>query len=312
MRSLMEVLRTVVMVVLAAAVCAREGGAETAAAGAATVYREWPFDSPEAQRRQQETAKALGVAAEKDLDLGGGVTMRLVLIPAGEFLMGAESVYEDESPVHRVRITRPFYMSVTEVTQKQFVAVMGSIWAIFKGDENPAERASWPKASEFCRKLSAQAGVNARLPTEAEWEYVCRAGTDTRYQFGSDPKGLDAYGWAAANSEGKTHPVGQKKPNAWGLYDMYGNLSEWCSDWYAADYYRNSPVDDPLGPTEGKFRVSRGGSWITESEICCSAHRDWILPRVAYDPHFGFRVVVSATRPALSPSADRGAGSTVP
>jgi len=278
---------------------------------ATAVYREWPFDSREAQRRQQETARALGVAAEKELDLGG-VTVKLVLIPAGEFLMGAESAYEDEAPVHRVRITEPFYMSATEVTQRQYVAVMGSISAIFKGDNNPAERASWPNAKEFCKKLSARAGVDARLPTEAEWEYACRAGTEARHYFGSDPKVLDAYGWTARNSDGRTHPVGQKEPNAWGLYDMHGNLSEWCSDWYAADYYRNSPMDDPSGPAEGKFRVSRGGCWITEPEICCSAHRDWILPRVAYDPHFGFRVAVSPTRPAPPTPKDRGAASAVP
>ena len=278
----------------------------------ATIYREWPFDSRETERRQQETARTLGVAAEKGLDLGGGVTVKLVLIPAGEFLMGAKSAYEDGAPVHRVRITRPFYVSATEVTQQQYVAVMGRISAIFKGDNNPAERASWHSAGEFCKKLSARAGVEVRLPTEAEWEYACRAGTETRYYFGSDPKALDAYGWAAQNSGGRTQPAGQKKPNAWGLYDMYGNLAEWCSDWYAADYYGNSPVDDPRGPAEGKFRVSRGGCWITEPETCCSGHRDWILPRVAYDPHFGFRVVVSPTRPAPPASRDRGAANPVP
>ena len=299
------------VVVLAAAACAGGAGKE-AAAGAAMVYREWPFGSREAQRRRQETARALGVAAEKELDLGGGVTAKLVLIPAGEFLMGAESAYEDQAPIHRVRITRPFYMSATEVAQQQYVAVMGSISAIFKGDNHPAERASWPNAMEFCKRLSARAGVEVRLPTEAEWEYACRAGTETQYYFGSDPKALDAYGWNAENCGGRTRPVGQKKPNAWGLHDMYGNLSEWCSDWYAADYYSNSPVDDPSGPAEGKFRVSRGGCWITEPEICCSAHRDWILPRVAYDPHFGFRVVVSPTRSASPTSDGRGAASAVP
>jgi len=280
------------------------------------VYTDWPFDAQEAARRQQETAAALNLPVEETLDLGGGVKMRLVLIPAGEFMMGsrlsAEEVhrrwpggapewYEHEHPRHRVRITRPFYMGACEVTQEQWSAVMGSKpWSgrLCRGRsvDAPANYISWNDAQEFCRRLSAIAGRPVRLPTEAEWEYACRAGSTTAYCFGDDPRRLGEYAWYRGNAwdldENYPHGVARKRPNAWGLYDMHGNVWEWCQDWYAWDYYARSPSADPKGPTNGKERVLRGGSWVDVPGYCRSALRLSIHPNYS-DNDRGFRVVVS-------------------
>ncbi len=234
------------------------------------------------------------LAKEIAVDLGNGVKLEMVLIPAGEFLMGSpdsdKHALPSEKPQHRVRITRPFYLGKYLVTQEQWEAVMGSNPSHFKGSKNPVEQVSWEDCRGFVEKLSAKRGGGKfLLPTEAQWEYACRAGSTTRYCFGDEESGLGEYAWYAANSGITTHPVGGKKPNAWGLYDMHGNVWEWCQDWYDEGYYANSTTDDPTGPSGGSFRVLRGGCWNYPAWICRSAFRYWLVPgdRIF---HLGFRV----------------------
>jgi formylglycine-generating enzyme required for sulfatase activity len=221
--------------------------------------------------------------------------MKLVYIPPGEFMMGSPDSEKDrfsrEGPQHRVRITKGFYMTVTEVTQAQWKAVMGNNPSNFKDDDLPVAQVSWDYAVEFCSRLSQKEGKGYRLPTEAEWEYACRAGTTTRFYFGDNDSMLSDYAWYYENTGTKTLPVGKKKPNSFGLYDMHGNVSEWCSDWYDEDYYSQSPVDDPKGPSTGQYRVIRGGSWNYLPRLSRSANRIGRLPDHS-DYGFGFRVVV--------------------
>lgn len=199
---------------------------------------------------------------EVTLDLGGGVQLELVLIPAGEFLMGDEKGTDDQKPVHRVVITQPFYLGKYPVTQEQWQAVTGRNPSSFQGPTNPVENVNWLDCQESLAKLNEKFGaevVKLSLPTEAQWEYACRARRTTRYSFGDDVAKAGDYAWWAGNSGGTSHPVGEKKPNAWGLYDLYGNVWEWCADWFDADYYRDSPAEDPAGPDSGISRVVRGG-----------------------------------------------------
>jgi formylglycine-generating enzyme required for sulfatase activity len=192
--------------------------------------------------------------AELTIDLGGGVTMKMVLIRPGKFMMG-EGIDR-----HEVTISKPFYLGVYEVTQAQYEAVMGTNPSLFKGATNPVDTVSWNDATAFCSKLSKKTRQVVRLPTEAEWEYACRAGTQTVFSFGDDPSALGDYAWWGQNSGGTTHPVGQKKPNAWGLYDMHGNVWETCVDWWGP--YPKGPVTDPSGRATGSSGpVVRGGSW---------------------------------------------------
>jgi formylglycine-generating enzyme required for sulfatase activity len=207
------------------------------------------------------------------------IGMKLILIPDGEFLMGSDDAVGRK---HRVHITRSFYLGRTEVTRGQFrrfvdeagyrteaekVVGESDTWqnpGFDQSDEDPVVNVSWNDAVAFCEWLSKKEGRTYRLPTEAEWEYACRAGTPTRYYFGNDPTKLKEYAWFQGNSEEKTHPVGQKYSNAWGLFDMHGNVWEWCRDEFAADYYQRSPTDDPHGPDgESALRVWRGGSWLS-------------------------------------------------
>ncbi len=194
------------------------------------------------------------------------IGMELVLIPAGEFRMGAEDGNDDEKPVHLVRISRPFYLGKYAVTQAQWEAVMGENRSHFTGDPSrPVERVSWTDVQEFLRRLGEKDGGKPyRLPTEAEWEYAARAGAATSYCFGKESSQLGEYAWYEENTGGTTHPVGKLKPNAWGLYDVHGNVWEWVQDWYDAAYYQRSPVEDPRGPEQGQYRVVRGGSWSNE------------------------------------------------
>jgi len=217
------------------------------------------------------------------LDLGNGVTMKLVRIEAGTFMMGsklsAEEVakrldstpeyHKDEHPRHQVTISTPFYMGVTEVTQAQWKAVMNTQpWEgkpyTKAGPDHPASSIIWDAATAFCMALSKKTGRTVRLPTEAEWEYACRAGTTTRYSFGDDSSKLGDYAWYSSNTyyegESYAHPVGAKKPNAWGLCDMYGNVKEWCADWRGP--FTDADARDPKGPATGKYRVICGWSWL--------------------------------------------------
>jgi len=235
-----------------------------------------------------------GPAKALTLDLGSSQSLKLVVIRPGKFTMGSpdgeKERANDEGPQREVTITKPFYMGATEVTQAQYEALMGKNPSNFKGPQNPAENVSWNDAVEFCRKLSEKTGKKVRLPTEAEWEYACRAGTKTRFGFGDDDTDLRDYAWYQANSESKTHPVGQKKPNAWGLYDMHGNVCEWCSD-YHADSYANAKNEDPQGPGSGSHRVLRGGSWLNLPQNCRSAYRGRDDPDYRHS-NYGFRVVM--------------------
>jgi len=236
-----------------------------------------------------------------EVDLGGGVKMELILIPAGEFLMGSPDSDKDampsEKPQHRVRITKPFYLAKFLVTQEQWAAVMGKNPSYFKNPKNPVENVNWDDCQKFLGKLSVKTGwpkSKFALPTEAQWEYACRAGSATRYHFGDAESKFGEYAWCRANSGGKTHPVGEKKPNAWGLYDMHGNVWEWCQDWYDGGYYTHSKKDDPTGPAIGSIRAFRGGGWAYAAAGCQSASRFHSVPG-ARSFYVGLRVAFVPT-----------------
>ena len=217
------------------------------------------------------------------------IGMKFKLIPAGTFIMGAVD------HAHEVTLTEPFQMGVHEVTQAQYEQVTGSNPSKFKGADNPVEQVTWDQAVEFCRKLSElpaekAAGNVYRLPTEAQWAYACRAGTTTKFSFGDDDSELGDYAWYAENSAKKTHPVGSKLPNAWGLYDVHGSVWEWCQDW--SDAYPGGAVTDPTGPASGSSRAYRGGGWDDFAEICGSVTRLGIPPSYRLDSR-GFRVSLS-------------------
>ena len=286
--------------------------------GKVVVYTKWPFDTKEAKRRQEETARAMKIKTTIALNLGKGATMKLVLIPAGKFMMGrklsaAEAVrlcggkeahYADERPRHEVTISPGapgFYMGVCEVTYSQWRAVMPTEpWAgkvcVKAEADHAASWMNWHEVSEFCQVLSKKTGKKVRLPTEAQWEYACRAGTETVYCFGDDKSKLGDYAWYHDNTRktGRSyaHPVGRKKPNAWGLHDMHGNVWEWCRDWYAKEFYATADKVDPENTTETKHRAVRGGSWHNDPSRCRSASRNsWTGPAYRHY-NYGFRVVV--------------------
>jgi formylglycine-generating enzyme required for sulfatase activity len=240
----------------------------------------------------------------------------MALIPAGEFTLGNDRGENDEQPAHRVRLAA-FYMDVCEVTQASFQAILGRNPSKALGPDRPVERVSWLAAVQYCNMRSAREGFKPcydlktlacdfladgyRLPTEAEWEYACRAGTTTRWSFGDDPGALARYAWFKACAEKTTHPVKQKQPNPWGLYDMYGNVAEWCNDYYAEHYDPAAAAENPHGPASGSERVLRGGSWASSAEDCRSSARHSEPPGFAdvcfgYEA-YGFRCVRSAGRP---------------
>jgi formylglycine-generating enzyme required for sulfatase activity len=228
--------------------------------------------------------------------LRNSIGIELKRISAGSFVMG-----EKGSGVCQVTLTKPFYIGVYEVTNAQWKRVMGTVPSQWPDADRPVEQVSWDDANEFCRKLSAlpeeqQAGRVYRLPTEAEWEYACRAGTTTEYCFGDAESGLGDYGWFAGNSGGETHPVGQKKPNAWGLFDMHGNVEEWCSDLYG--HFGSSEDSD-------SYWVSRGGRWSGPAGCCRTARRDG-TPSVRIDS-LGFRLALSRSgEQSVPPEAAAG------
>jgi len=253
------------------------------------------------------TTLAAGFDKEKK-DLGEGPKMEFIRIPAGSFQMGSPDSEKDrilfDSPVREVQITKPFYMGKYEVTQAQWEAVMwttvsqqrdkaDSPWRLKgEGPEYPMYYVSWEEANEFCKRL----GNEFRLPTEVEWEYACKADSRTRFYYGDDPNYLELnqYAWYWDNSDGQTHPVGQKKPNAWGLYDMLGNVYEWCSDQYKDLNKNHSAVSSDTSisvPTKNSNRVCRGGSWwLDEASLFRSASRI-PCPQSNSSDNLGFRVV---------------------
>jgi len=279
---------------------------------------------------------------ELTLDLGNKVTMKLALIPAGKFIMGSpkgeKDRFDTEGPQREVTISKAFYLGVFEATRGQFAAFVkdsgykteaerdgkawgwdGSKFAEIPGyswrktgfeqaDDHPVVNVSWNDAVEFCKWLSKKTSQAVSLPTEAQWEYACRAGTKTAYPWGDDPD--DGKGWAnAADQTGKktfgqhwaafswddryafTSPVGKFKANAFGLYDMIGNAWEWCSDWYDGKYYANANKTDPSGPASGWFRGLRGGSWGDGARNCRSANRGGNAPD-SRSGLIGFRVAL--------------------
>ena len=236
------------------------------------------------------------------------VGIKLKLIPTGTFTMGDVTGGTDERP-HQVMLTKAFYIGVYEVTNAQWKRVVGRVPSMWQEDDHPVERVSWDDAIQFCRNLSAlpeerKAGRVYRLPTEAEWEYACRAGTTTKYSFGDDEMLLGEYGWFDKNSGSETHPVGQKKPNDWGLYDMHGNVWEWCSDRYSD--YSSDPVSNPEGPSEGSARIRRGGGWDDGAGYCRSANRNGFEPSYSIR-NLGFRLALSPPEGQPVPSTTSGA-----
>jgi formylglycine-generating enzyme required for sulfatase activity len=230
---------------------------------------------------------------QPEQEITNSVGMKLRLIEPGIFQMGAPAnepgSYDSEGPQHTVLISKTFYIGLYEVTQQEYERVMGTNPSHFKNQpNNPVELVSWYDAVEFCEKLSAAESVKYRLPTEAEWEFACRAGTATRYYWGTVVD--EAYAWYGGNAGGTTHPVGQKQPNAWGLYDMAGNVYEWCNDRHKRDYYRASPPVDPAGSPTGGYRVLRGGCWLKDARSLRSYSREGNNPR-RRDYIYGFRVV---------------------
>ncbi|MDY6854308.1 MAG: formylglycine-generating enzyme family protein [Thermodesulfobacteriota bacterium] len=220
------------------------------------------------------------------------VGMKFMYIPPGTFLMGSppdELGRHSDEIQHQVTLTKGFYMQTTEVTQAQWKAVMENNPSYFKGDDLPVERISWNEAQEFIQKLNEiEATGRYRLPTEAEWEYACRSGNMSAYYFGNSGEELERYAWYGGGYLDKTSSVGKKKPNAWGLYDMHGNVWEWCQDWFGK--YPSASVVDPKGPPLGQNIVYRGGSWFDAGKYCRSAFRYRSAPGFEYH-HLGFRVV---------------------
>lgn len=259
------------------------------------------------------------------LDLGGGMRMELIYIKQGTFTMGGKEApgpdfQVDEKPEHKVTITKGFSLGKNEVTRGQFATfikatgykteaekegkawgktaggqwqeIAGNNWltpaTLVQADDHPVVCVSWNDAKAFCEWGTKKTGRMVMLPTEAEWEYGCRAGTSTKWSFGDNETAMGDFGWFSGNSGSTTHPVGQKKPNAWGLYDMHGNVWEWCGDW--AEAYTSGGVD-PTGPLSGDRRILRGGDWTHDANFSRSAFRYRVSPSHC-NPYIGFRVVV--------------------
>jgi serine/threonine protein kinase/formylglycine-generating enzyme required for sulfatase activity len=256
-----------------------------------------PFGETEAKKHQKAWADYLGVEVEREIELPGGEKLTMVLIPPGEFMMGSDDEkraqllqmaktsrvrdidaarIDREAPQHAVRISQPFYLGKYEVTQAQWQAVMGTNPAKHKDNpSHPVEMVSWNDTQLFLAKLN-QTGKQAlefQLPTEAHWEYACRAGTTSFWHFGDEPAALAQYGWFKVNSGGETNPIGQLRPNPFGVHDMYGNVNELCSDWYGERYYADLIVNDPKGPADGPGRIIRGGNFGLAALACRSANR---------------------------------------
>jgi formylglycine-generating enzyme required for sulfatase activity len=241
------------------------------------------------------------ISTQSPKEITNSVGMKLVLIPKGMYMMGFEE--GGDKTKHEVTISKDYYLGVTEVTQGQYEKVMGTNPSYFQGDKikgsssnHPVEQVSWEDAIEFCKKISElpeekKAGRVYRLPTEAEWEYACRAGSKTAYSFGESLESLGDYAWFSGNSN-QTNPVGEKKANAWGLYDMHGNVLEWCSDSFGD--YPQWAFTDPVRRAMGSDRGFRGGSWSHNAAECRSAHRISNFSKILRN-YGGFRVALSSS-----------------
>jgi formylglycine-generating enzyme required for sulfatase activity len=277
----------------------------------------WKFNVQTAHKRQRDTADVLGSPVHLALPLGDKTVLKLAMIPAGAFDMGSprnEKYRNADEARHRVTITKPFYMGIYPVTQEQWEQVMGKNLSQFHGPRRPVENVTYDEAVQFCYKASQRTGRKIALPTEAQWEYACRAGTDTPYNTGNritsdqaDFDGTQEIGqpmvFTKQHHKGDpqerknvgidrqcTTDVGRFQPNAFGLYDMHGNVYQWCADWYDEGYYILSPEKDPTGPPEGKLHVFRGGSWACPPWECASARRHKWEPD-SRTGQFGLRVV---------------------
>lgn len=212
-----------------------------------------------------------------------GIKYNMVWVDGGTFRMGATSEQgseiSDEKPVRSVTLSG-YYIGKTEVTQALWQAVMGSNPSYFEGDDLPVEQVSWDDCQEFIRKLNSLTGQNFRLPTEAEWEFACRGGNNSRGYKYSGSNYIDNVAWYDGNSGDKTHPVATKSPNELGIYDMSGNVWEWCADWYGD--YSSGRQTNPKGPYGGSYRVFRGGSWYDIARFCRSSHRNYYFPTCRY------------------------------
>ncbi|MDD5135451.1 MAG: formylglycine-generating enzyme family protein [Phycisphaerae bacterium] len=257
---------------------------------------------PNIAQQQKKAAADAGLSIEKTIDLGNEVNITLVYIPAGQFDMGSpmdEIKRDSDEAQHRIKLTKAFYIGKFEVTQLQYRIIMGDNPSKFGGDKLPVDNVNWYEACRFLKKLSDKTGLKFRLPTEAEWEYACRAGTKTAFNTGttidSDFANYDAtkpYANGIIGEELKrTSEVGSYQPNAFGLYDMHGNVWEWCSDFYDDDYYKVTPLMDPKGSAQGGGRVIRGGAWNEKAYKCRSADRNNRREK-ANQPTIGFRVVM--------------------
>ena len=304
-------MRAILISLLVIGVCGCGGDdAATPEQPASTPTASKPVDDPKPVAKTPDVSppveQPLPVAKPVGDPIENSIGMVLVPIPAGEFMMGSsesEEGRDDNETQHRVTLTEPFHLGRTVVTQGQWKAVMDTTpWKgkpnVKEGDDYPATWVKWDDAVEFCEKLSEKEGVEYRLPTEAEWEYACRAGTTTMYSFGDDESQLGEYAWYSKNTiffgkEEYAHIVGQKKPNKWGLYDMHGNVFEWCQDWKAE--YPSGDVTDPAGPASGSNRAFRGGCWSDDAGICRSANRFLSTPS-SRDFFLGFRVLRSSAK----------------
>ena len=257
--------------------------------------------SPTATEKPSKEVSVAPKRTEEPITIPG-LNLEMMPIPAGIFVMGSPNVEEGrldvEGPQTTVTITKPFWLGKTEVTQSQWKTVMDNNSSDFTGDNLPMVNVDWHDAVVFCEKLNNRkrdtlpAGYRYTLPTEAQWEYACRAGTTTRFYYGDDPGyiELEKYAWYRNNSSRKIHAVGGKLPNGWGLYDMYGNVLEWCLDW-KGDFTGGS-VSDPQGPQSSTYRVLRGGCMLDLARRCRSALRTWFRPGDS-GSYAGFRVALS-------------------
>jgi formylglycine-generating enzyme required for sulfatase activity len=254
---------------------------------AKAIFLEAPFSAVAAKTTQMELAKSLSKPMEAKIDLGKGVKLEMILIPAGKFMMGspgAEVGRRENETQHEVTLTKPFYMGKYEVTQEQWQIIMGSNPSETKGARFPVNKVSWNDCQQFIKKLNAKTNGGYRLPTESEWEYACRAGTQTVFYFGDSLTKSDAnYG-----PGGRAVTVGSYKPNAFGLYDMHGNVFEWCEDWFGS--YPEESVTDPKGAATGTRRGLRGGAFNGGGGLRSSFRNDFDPPAFGYSI-IGFRLV---------------------